>query len=301
MALVGPKPMFYRRKLLLGLLEALDRPLTHTALQKYLFLVCVDQDNPSYEFVPFHYGCYSFQAAADKRTLSKYGRLRDSDLWIRNKNYRYVKHLDSADFAHVCSVVESVGHLRGERLIRYVYEKYPYYAINSQIADKLLDSRNREAVNAARPTGSPARLFTIGYEGRTLEGYLNDLIAQNIQVLCDVRRNPISRKFGFSKRQLQGAVEGLGMEYIHIPELGIDSAKRRDLESDEDYRILFDDYTRTTLVDQQPALDRIAKLIRSGGRIALTCYEASPTSCHRGCVVEALRSRSEFRHRVMHL
>ena len=65
--------MFYRRKVLLGLLEALNRQVPKTDMQKYLFLVSREQENPSYYFVPYHFGCYSFQADADKRTLAKYG------------------------------------------------------------------------------------------------------------------------------------------------------------------------------------------------------------------------------------
>ncbi|WP_348602891.1 DUF488 family protein [Bartonella tribocorum] len=42
--------------------------------------------------------------------------------------------------------------------------------------------------------------FTIGYEGKSLENYLNCLLENNIKILCDVRKNPISRKYGFSKR-----------------------------------------------------------------------------------------------------
>ncbi len=65
--------MFYRRKVLLGLLEALNRQVPGTDMQNYLFLVSREQENPSYHFIPYHFGCYSFQASADKRTLAKYG------------------------------------------------------------------------------------------------------------------------------------------------------------------------------------------------------------------------------------
>lgn len=55
-----------------------------------------------------------------------------------------------------------------------------------------------------------------------LEQYLNKLIENDVKVLCDVRRNPISMKFGFSKHQLIKACNGVGIEYKHIPEVGID-------------------------------------------------------------------------------
>ncbi|WP_375627098.1 DUF488 family protein [Bartonella sp. MU37NMGALS] len=73
--------------------------------------------------------------------------------------------------------------------------------------------------------------FTIGYEGKSLENYLKSLIENNIKTLCDVRKNPISRKHGFSKRQLEKAVSNIDIEYMHMPELGIASEKRRNLKT----------------------------------------------------------------------
>ncbi|WP_375623578.1 MULTISPECIES: DUF488 family protein [unclassified Bartonella] len=32
--------------------------------------------------------------------------------------------------------------------------------------------------------------------------------------MCDIRKNPISRKYGFSKRQLEKAVNNIDIEYI---------------------------------------------------------------------------------------
>ncbi|WP_200885350.1 DUF488 family protein [Jejuia pallidilutea] len=52
-------------------------------------------------------------------------------------------------------------------------------------------------------------LFTIGYEGISLEHYLNKLIRNNIKLLCDVRKNALSMKYGFSKSQLKNACEGV--------------------------------------------------------------------------------------------
>ncbi|WP_342774750.1 DUF488 domain-containing protein [Bartonella massiliensis] len=54
---------------------------------------------------------------------------------------------------------------------------------------------------------------------------MNCLIENDIKFLCDVRKKPISRKHGFSKRQLEKAVSNIGIEYIHLPELGIVSKK----------------------------------------------------------------------------
>jgi uncharacterized protein (DUF488 family) len=46
-------------------------------------------------------------------------------------------------------------------------------------------------------------LFTIGYKGKSLEGFLNLLMKNEIAILVDVRHNPISGKFSFSKEKLK--------------------------------------------------------------------------------------------------
>ena len=46
-------------------------------------------------------------------------------------------------------------------------------------------------------------------------------------------------KYGFSKKQLKTACNGVGIEYIHIPEVGIESDKRQELNTQADYDKLF--------------------------------------------------------------
>ena len=192
--------------------------------------------------------------------------------------------------------------MRGGDLVRHIYQTYPYYAINSDIRTEVLDPGEQEKVEASRPTGKPARLFTIGYEGQSLEQFLNKLIGQSVAVLCDVRRNPVSMKYGFSKRQLQHACDRIGIGYVHMPELGIDSQKRRHLKLAIRLRFpCFRDYVKTTLSENKDALDSIIRRVRDHGRVALTCFEADPDQCHRGCVASELRSRADFTYRVAHL
>ena len=50
------------------------------------------------------------------------------------------------------------------------------------------------AIDAARPPLGRPGLCTIGYEGRSLESYMNLLLRDGATVLCDVRRNAFSHK-----------------------------------------------------------------------------------------------------------
>ena len=57
--------MFYRRKLILAILEVFGGKLPKINLQKLIFLVTNRQPKPVYEFIPFKFGSYSYSANAD--------------------------------------------------------------------------------------------------------------------------------------------------------------------------------------------------------------------------------------------
>lgn len=59
-------------------------------------------------------------------------------------------------------------------------------------------------------------VFTIGYEGRTINDFLADLRANDIKLLADVREAPTSRKRGFSKSALASALQDAGIDYLHL-------------------------------------------------------------------------------------
>jgi len=53
-------------------------------------------------------------------------------------------------------------------------------------------------------------LYTIGYEKTLLKDVIATLASAGVSTLLDVRDRPISRRPGFSKRQLAAAVEEAG-------------------------------------------------------------------------------------------
>jgi len=63
-------------------------------------------------------------------------------------------------------------------------------------------------------------LYTIGYEKALLKDVVATLAAAGVTTLIDVRDRPISRRPGFSKRQLAAAIEVAGMRYVHLQALG---------------------------------------------------------------------------------
>lgn len=281
--------MYYRRKLILALLKELGGDLTQTQLQKYLFLVTRKQINKSFDFVPYLYGCFSFRANQDILTLSKLGHLsqRRNRIFLED-SHNYYSELSRFDQIILNNLTDSFGKAPINEIIKYIYINYPFYAINSTIASNVLNRKDLERVESQRKHYDELKLFTIGYEGKSVEKFLDILITHDVRVLCDVRRNAISQKYGFSKAQLEKFCGGLNIRYIHFPELGIESNLRQKLSSQRDYDELFDFYEENTLPKRSDCLLRLRNLISQEGRIALTCFEQNPKQCHRSRVARAI-------------
>jgi uncharacterized protein (DUF488 family) len=285
--------MYYRRKLLFAILENYGGTLSHTKLQKILFLVTRKQEIKSFDFVPYKFGGFSFQANQDLKTLVKRGFLSEkvTDItseWIL-ENEKYFHTLKKEDQSAIIQTKRETEDFSQRELVKYTYINYPYFATNSLIAKELLSQNEMEKVNAQKRKFEELAFFTIGYEGISLESYLNKLIINDVRLLCDVRKNPLSMKYGFSKNQLKKACESIGIEYIHIPQLGIESEKRTDLKSINDYNKLFEEYEKTTLVDNKDQLIEILNLTTKYKRIAITCFEKEPCMCHRSRVASSLK------------
>lgn len=287
--------LFERQKILLALLDSLGGEVSNLDFQKLLFLYCQEQQqSPSYEFVPYRFGGFSFTSYADRRRLIERQLLvNDDSVWKLTKEGRSAVSVATDVLKKMLCFARDYESLRGDDLVAETYRKYPYYAANSEIAGRVLrdDVAALDAIEANRPARTTAGVSTIGYEGRSLEGYLNCLMGAGVTLLCDVRRNPLSRKYGFSKRTLASGCHGVGIRYEHLPELGIASEDRRQLATQASYDTLFATYKREALPLQEAALTKIREWVNEGERVALTCFELLPHQCHRHCVADALHGK----------
>ncbi len=279
--------MYYRHRFLLRLLQGLKGQARNTSFQKLLFLSLCDASGQHYAFVPYKFGCFSFISYADRRRLVREGFLKNSSSWqLTAQGRSFHPALKISDETAIATTVQNFGSMDYEELIAHVYNTFPYFASRSEIAEKhlTLSARRQLATREIAINQNPA-LFTIGYEGRSLDSYLNLLIKHDIKTLIDVRRNPISMKYGYSKRQLSDYLKRIGIAYKHIPGLGIEGAKRKGLSAPEDYQRLFAEYTES-LSDRTESLREVQEIVLSDARVALTCFEKEHTSCHRGCIAE---------------
>ena len=294
--------MYYRRKILLALLQKFDGKLDKISLQKFLFLTARHQEQASFHFVPYKFGCFSFQANSDLYTLGKYRLITESEkYWEKVDEKDYSTELKLKDQLAIQIVKNQFGELNKDELIELTYKNYPYFAINSTIASNVLNAEEIRNIEKQRPVKNSMVLFTIGYEGIALEQYLNKLIVNDIKVLCDVRKNALSMKYGFSKSQLEKACRGVGIGYVHIPEVGIESDIRKQLNTQADYDELFVFYKSDILTRESAKQEEIFNLLKRKKRIALTCFESNICQCHRKHLAESIEKLDGFTYEIKHL
>ena len=294
--------MFYRRKIILALLQLFDGQLDKIRLQKLLFLFTLKQAKTEYDFVPYKYGCYSYSANADLTTMVSKGLLAESQKhFAKLDKTDYLKLVKPEDLKRLHQVKTEYGKMSANTLMKHTYINYPFYATRSEVAANILDKTELEKVKAAKPKGTKTVLFTIGYEGISLEEYLVRLLKNDVKVLVDVRNNPLSMKYGFSKTLLKRYCESLGIKYVHIPEVGIQSEQRQELNTQADYDKLFTVYRNQNLKKTTKAQTEILNLLKENKRIALTCFEANICQCHRKHLAEAIETLPGFEYKVEHI
>jgi uncharacterized protein (DUF488 family) len=142
-------------------------------------------------------------------------------------------------------------------------------------------------------------VYTIGYEGETIENWINRLLQAGITVLVDIREKPISRKKGFSKSALKNYLEKHNIEYTHYRSLGSPSDIRKQLMNDFNYDVFFEKYEKH-LAAQDDLLKEIITTYENE-RPCFMCFEKNHRRCHRHSVAKRLEEIYPERVRVVHL
>ncbi len=226
---------------------------------------------------------------------------QDDTSFEKADKVNYLDQLKPTDLSMLQEIKAKYGKMSANSLMRHTYINYPFYATRSEVAENILNKEELAKVNNAKPLGKNTILFTIGYEGISLEEYLVRLLKNDVKILVDVRNNPLSMKYGFSKSQLKKYCESIGILYLHFPEVGIKSEQRRELNSQEDYDQLFSVYRKNNLSKTTETQTEILNLLKQHKRIALTCFEANISQCHRKHLSEAIKDLSAFDFEVKHI
>jgi uncharacterized protein (DUF488 family) len=136
-------------------------------------------------------------------------------------------------------------------------------------------------------------LFTIGYEGKTVDEFLGELTSAGVELVVDVRAVAASRRPGFSKTALGGALSERGIGYLHLRPLGTPKAGREAVRKGriEEMREIYQGQLETPEAELAMEQALSAALERPA---ALLCFEADAGHCHRTIVAERLVERAGF-------
>ncbi|WP_298809088.1 DUF488 domain-containing protein [uncultured Sphingomonas sp.] len=130
-------------------------------------------------------------------------------------------------------------------------------------------------------------IYTIGYEGATMDGFIAALHETGVRRVIDVHGLPLSRRPGFSNSTLAASLKAEGIDYVHLkalgtPKPGRDAAKKGDVA------------TLTAVYDAQLDLPKAqiaaARMLALADELpsALLCYERNPCHCHRTLLLGAV-------------
>jgi len=175
-----------------------------------------------------------------------------------------------------------------------------------KVGDKILFKPNREGILLKNEftraidlvqRGRIREVYTIGYEGKDINEFLEELLENKIERLIDVRDVPLSRKKGFSKNSLMKILQEAGIEYRPFPELGAPKEARHNLKSKLLSFYEFAEIYRNHIERHMDDLKAL-ELYVSSKKSVIMCFEADWRVCHRSIIAEFLE-RDGFE--VIHL
>lgn len=130
------------------------------------------------------------------------------------------------------------------------------------------------------------QVFTIGYEGATVDEVLTALREAGVEQVADVRAIAASRRPGFAKTSLTANLKSVGIGYRHLralgtPKEGRDAAKKGDRTTLE--RVYSG---QIELPEAQAEAEALKAMVRERPT-ALLCFERDPAMCHRTLLIAA--------------
>ncbi len=129
-------------------------------------------------------------------------------------------------------------------------------------------------------------LYTIGYKGKSLETFINQLRAAGVDAVIDVRLLNTSHLAGYTKRDDLAFLlqEGFGIAYEHHPELAPTLEIREAYLADKDWAA-YEAHFLPLMTERHAAAVGQDVLARYHSP-CLLCAEPTADHCHRRLVAE---------------
>jgi uncharacterized protein (DUF488 family) len=139
---------------------------------------------------------------------------------------------------------------------------------------------------------SRLRIFTIGYEGATLDLFIAALKSACVERVVDVRALPLSRRPGFSKSPLRAALADAGIDYVHLKALGTPAEGRAAARSGRHAELAKIYSGQLELPEAMVQAAQMIELAREKPT-ALLCMEREPRHCHRTLLLNSVAADAE--------
>ena len=139
------------------------------------------------------------------------------------------------------------------------------------------------------------RIFTIGYEATTIPEFIAALSHAGVESVIDVRALPLSRRPGFSKTPLRGALAEAGIDYVHLRALGTPAEGRAAARAGR-HADLERIYAGQLELPEAIAEGEQMKALAEEKPSALLCFEREPEHCHRTLLLSAAAPEAEVLH-----
>jgi len=283
-----------RQKAVLALLSQVGEPLSRVFFVKLMFLLRheteLKEDRTFYDFVPYKYGPFSFTLYRELSSLRRDGYVAPNEerISLGRQTIGLAKEKIDGLPVTVCRAVDRVvgryGGMSQSDLVRDVYARYPWYASRSELPGV------RPSSPVCHREASPA-VYTAGYQGTSVDAFFNSLLTEGIRLVIDVRANPVSRRYGFSKGQFSEIAMRLGLGYRHIPNLGIPSRCRVNLSDFDSYQRLLKMYEEEILPQHEDEIDAVGALMEETPAV-LVCFERDVCCCHRSRLAVSLSRKT---------
>ena len=133
-----------------------------------------------------------------------------------------------------------------------------------------------------------ADFYTIGYSGRDFGAFAKILQSADIQTLIDIRHTTASMyKPAFAKKNLEAALSKIGIDYIHVPDLGV-PRDIRGLASRAGTRDAIWEWYDEVVLPEFTTGNLHWFFNAAAHPVAFMCLEVDPTACHRHRLALAL-------------
>ncbi len=278
--------MLKRQRIILSLIQKSGGKISRLEIMKLAFLLSREGESRIlenfYQFLPYKFGPYSFNMIHELDSLKSNGFIKDiskQELSITQIAKSELENLEGSVVSDINRINRIYGKLSVSKLIDAVYSNYPWYTVLSDNINK----RTQQLPKAVK------KVYTAGYEGLQIDGFLDLILKAGIRRIIDIRKNPISRVYGFHGKTLSRLSRNLGIEYNHFPTLGIETNLRSNLVKESDYIHLFNNYKADVLSNKMDEIESVVKLMNDLPSV-LVCQEANNNQCHRSVLAGIVSS-----------